>query len=119
MNETMEKVLEKNQVEAQTKSVDVVLSDTVSGGDSFVPNAGDTMEKLEHSTVSGSDIVHASSLGANVMVQTDSDAVQVLSDHMASLDFKVSCILFLLLFIWCERKIRAAVLKMTGRREQF
>lgn len=115
MNETMEKVLEENQLEAQTESMDVVLSDSVSGGDSSVPNARDTMEKLGNSTVSGGDSIFSSSLGANVMVQADADAVQALAEHMASLDFKVSCILFLILFIWCEKKIRNAVGKMTGK----
>ncbi len=116
MNETMEKVLEENQVEAQTESMDNVSIASVSGGDSFLPDAGNTMEELKHGTVSGSDSVYASSLGANVIVQADSDAVQTLAEHMASLDFKVSCILFLILFIWCEKKIRNAVANMTGRR---
>lgn len=115
MNETMEKVLEENQAEAQTESMDTVPTDTVSGGDSSLPDAGNTMEELKHGTVSGSDIIYSSSLGANVMVQADSDAVQVIAEHMASLDFKVSCILFLILFIWCEKKIRNAVGKMTGK----
>lgn len=115
MNEMLEKVLEENQEEVQTEGVDIVSTVTVSGGDGSLPDAGNTMEELNHGTVSGGDSVHASSLGANVMVQADEDVLQVLSDHMASLDFKVSCILFLLLFIWCEKNIRNAVGKITGK----
>lgn len=125
MNETMEEIMEEVQVENHedlfegSASVSDSVSVSVSSG-----NAVEGFENVPSSAGSVSSGDAVSSLLENqgmvqAMVLHDADAAQALSDAVGSLDFKVSCILFLLLFIWCEKKIRAAVLKMTGRREQL
>lgn len=63
-------------------------------------------------SVSGGDFINAATLGnTETIALTAEDVIP----HLEKIEYNQTALIFILLFIWCERKVKNAVRGFTGR----